>query len=247
VSGRVVVGLLDSGVDPALISDDWPRRSFILDDAGEVRALDDGAPDLVGHGTDLARIVLAGNSAVRLAVARIFTDRFTCTPAAAAAGLDWLVEQGARVVNMSFGLSQDRPVLREACQRAVAAGTILLGAAPARGPGVYPSSYDGIMRISGDARLAPGEISVLGGRQADFGACPQPIPSDSNGRPVGGSSFAVAHASAIALRFLGPNPDAGPAEFGKHLTTIARFHGPELRAADAQRPAARQGDPPCSH
>lgn len=247
MSAPVVVGLLDSGVDPALIPAEWPRRSFILDAQDAVTPRDDGAPDLLGHGTELARIIVGASSSARLAVARIFTDRFACTPAAAAAGLDWLVGQGVRIVNMSFGLSQDRAVLREACERAVAAGIILLGAAPARGPAVYPSSYDGVIRISGDARLVPGEISVLGGRQADFGACPHPMAADNNARLVGGASFSVAHATAIAVRYLGRNPDASAAEFGKQLTKIARFHAPERRTAETPRPSPCQGDTPCSH
>lgn len=238
---NLVVGLLDSGVDPTVAPAECPRRSFGADDNS-----DDGAPDLLGHGTALARIILAGNTAARLAVARIFTKSFACTPAAAAAGLDWLVAEGARVVNMSFGLREDRAVLREACERAAAAGIILLGAAPARGPGVYPSSYDGVIRISGDARLRPGEISVLGNLQADFGACPRPMEVDiTKGTPIGGASFAVAHATGTALPFLADYPGAGAADLCDYLTTIARFHGPERRTADAP-PATPEGDSPCS-
>jgi hypothetical protein len=234
-------GLLDSGVNPAVASTEWPRRSFGVDGYN-----DDGTPDILGHGTALARIILAGAPPARLAVARIFTNSFACTPAAAAAGLDWLVVQGARVVNMSFGLREDRAVLREACERAAAAGVILLASAPARGPGVYPSSYAPVIRISGDARLRPGEASILGGMQADFGACPQPMEVDrTEDKLVGGASFAVAHATAIALRFLGDNPGAGAADLRDYLTSIARFHGPERRTAEAP-PATPEGDSPCS-
>jgi hypothetical protein len=233
--------MLDSGVDPAVAPADWPRRSFGVDGQG-----DDGAPDLLGHGTALARIVLARAVPARLAVARIFSDRLACSPAAAAAGLAWLVDQGARVINMSFGLREDRAVLRESCERAAAAGVILFGAAPARGPGVYPSSYDGVIRMSGDARLRPGEISVLGGLQADFGACPQALEADrTKGGPVGGASFAVAHATAIALPFLAGNPVAGAADLCDYLTSIARFHGPERRTDDAP-PATPEGDSSCN-
>lgn len=241
-----LVGLLDSGVDPALASHAWPRRSFALAEDSAVVETDDGAPDRVGHGTAVARIVLEAAPCVRLAVARIFVERFACTPAAAAAGLDWLVGQGARMVNMSFGLREDRTVLRKACERATAAGVILLGAAPARGPAIYPSSYHGVIRISGDARLAPGEISMLGGLQADFGACPRPATDSGDGPPVGGASFAVAHATAVALQYLGRNPDAGAAELCEYLASIARFHGPERRTPDTPLPGPQERDSPCS-
>lgn len=233
MTAALTVGLLDSGIDPSIAHEHWPRRSFSLGEDGTLLANDDGAPDLIGHGSALARIILQAAPDTRLAVARVFHDKFACTPAAAAAGLDWLVDQGARIVNMSFGLREDRAVFREACERAAAAGVILLAAAPARGPGVYPSLYDGVIRISGDARLGPGEISTLGGLQADFGACPRPIGA-AREDPVGGASFAVAHATAICIRFLERNQEAGAADLFDHLSAIARFHGPERRTANAQ-------------
>lgn len=246
MSGPCLVGLLDSGVDPALTPAGRPRRSFFMAKDGTISHSDDGAPDRLGHGTALARIILAGNPAARLAIARIFGDSFSCTPAAAAAGLDWLVDQGARAVNMSFGLREDRTVLREACARAAAGGVILLGAAPARGPGVYPSSHEGVIRISGDARLRPGEISALGGLQADFGACPMPMEGDmANRQLIGGASFAVAHAMAAVQPFLAGNPGAGAADVFDYLTSSARFHGPERRMSEAP-PATLEGDPPCN-
>lgn len=227
----VVVGLLDSGVDPAQMPAAWPRRSFMLDDEGAVVPLEDGAPDLVGHGTDLARIILDGRPDIGLAVARIFIDRFACTPAAAAAGLDWLVERRARIVNMSFGLSQDRVVLRESVERALAAGALLIAAAPARGHGVFPSSYGGVVRVSGDARCSPGEISVLGGKQADFGACVGAPREDGSYGGTGGASFATGHFSGQAAAFLCANPDADNEQILEAMAGKASYHGPERRSA----------------
>lgn len=231
MSDSVVVGLLDSGIDPALIPPDWPRRSFILDIEGAVTSLDDGAPDRLGHGTDLARIILDGRPGISLVVARIFTDRFACTPAAAAAGLDWLVERGARIVNMSFGLSQDRAVLRESVERAIAAGSMLIAAAPARGHGVFPSAYGGVVRVSGDARCAPGEISVLGGGQADFGACVGALTHDGGYEGTGGASYATGQFTGHAAAFLFANPDADKEGILKAMADMASYRGPERRSA----------------
>ena len=201
MSAPVVVGLLDSGVDPGLAPAAWPRRSFVTDDGGAVIGCGDGAPDALGHGTELARIILADNSGIVLAMARIFTDRFACTPQAAAAGLDWLIAQGARIVNMSFGLTQDRAVLREACAHAAETGALLVAAAPARGPATYPGSYRGVVKVSGDARCHPGELSVLGGKQADFGACPGRLKSAGGYEENGGASFATGHFTGLAATF----------------------------------------------
>ena len=233
MSVSVVVGLLDSGVDPSLIDADWPRRSFVIADDGDLAIREDGAPDRIGHGTELARIILHGTPDARLAVARIFIDRFACTPTAAAAGIDWLIDEGVRIVNMSFGLVHDRAVLREACARATAAGVLLVAAAPARGRPVFPGSYDGVVRVSGDARCWPGETSVLGGSQADFGACVGPRGKDGGYRRTGGASFATAHFTAMAAARLANNPDADNRWVLQRLARDSRYHGPERRRADA--------------
>jgi len=230
VTGSILVGLLDSGVDPALTPAGWPRCSFVLDDEGTVIRLDDGAPDLVGHGTDLARIILDRQQSIGLAVARIFIERFACTPAAAAAGLDWLVDQDTRVVNMSFGLSQDRAVLRKSVERAIAKGVLLIAAAPARGRGVFPSSYGGVVRVSGDARCSPGEISVLRSRQADFGACVGAPTGDGSYEGTGGASFATGHFTGIAAAFLCANLNADNGDILEAMAGMASYYGPERRS-----------------
>jgi hypothetical protein len=183
------------------------ERAFSLDDSGTVVAVD-SAGDALGHGTALARIILAAAPDAELLVARIFDERMVTQPAVAAAGLDWLVGEGARMVNMSFGLRHDRGVLREACARAVSAGAILLGAAAARGAAVYPSAYPGVIRVSGDARCAPDELSTLGGGQADFGAHPRPSQGFTGAGPDGGASFAVPHVCTVIAAYLAERPEA---------------------------------------
>jgi hypothetical protein len=144
------------------------------------------------------------------------------TPEKVAAGLAWLRQEHAHIVNMSFGLRHDRKVLRQAVAEARGAGMALIGAVPARGATVYPGSYPDVIRVSGDARCAPGEISALGGDPADYGACPRTL----DGRP-GGASLAVAHLTGILARQLG---DAG-GDPRALLDGLVRFHGRERRLA----------------
>ena len=236
MTAPVTVGLLDSGAaaDAVLAS-----RTFTLDAAGEIAVLDDGGADMLGHGSALARLINAAAPDTALLNARIFIESFACTPAAAAAGLDWLIGEGAQIVNMSFGLRQDRAVLRQACSRAVASGALILASAPARGRAVFPGSYEGVVRVSGDARCATGEFSTLGGGQADFGAHVEAPDGDGDG---GGASFAVARLAGAAACFLGQNPRAGRAAILDHLNGVARYHGPERRG-ETRREEGRL----CSH
>ena len=112
--------------------------------------------------------------------------------------------------------------MREAVATAQAAGMILIAAAPARGAVIYPGGYAGVIRVCGDARCAPGEISALGGAPADYGACPR----DMSGRP-GGASFAAAHVTGLLASHL-RGSDCAPRTL---LDRLARLQGREQRRA----------------
>ena len=212
MSTEITVGLLDSGVEAALAAHLRASRVFV----------DQGAPHSLGHGSAMARIILHHAPSAALLHAQVFGERQRTTPELVAAGLDWLRDEGARIVNMSFGLPHDRAVLRQAVTRAQAAGMILVAAAPARGAMVYPGAYAGMIRVSGDARCAPGEISALGGAPADYGGCPQ----DMGGR-LGGASLAAAHVTGLLARHL-RETDRSPRAL---LDRLARCHGRERRLA----------------
>ncbi len=110
---------------------------FTLDRQGRVVACP-VMTDPAAHGSVMAAIILAQAPEVRLLNAQVFYGTEPVAPAAVAAALDWLAQAGARVINLSFGLREDRPVLRAACEQAVAHGVLLVAAMPVRGEPVFP-------------------------------------------------------------------------------------------------------------
>ncbi len=232
---EILVGLLDSGIKDLPPESVEAQLRFVLQDSGEVGQLPAG-PDALGHGTELARILRFHEPRTRIVNAQIFTGSFATSAVTAAAGLCWLIDRKARLINMSFGLKEDRVVLRDACATALQSGAVLLAAAVARGAAVYPAAYPGVIRITGDARCAPGEMSALGTAQADFGAHVRAIPNqdDRNGT-AGGASYAVAHAAGIGASFLLANPGAGAADVLAHFEASAVYRGAEHRSVKGGR------------
>lgn len=205
---RIRVGLLDSGVDLVLSGRVVAARSF----AGE-----EPAPDLLDHGRRIAAIILHHAPDVDLVNAQVFGERMTTSPKQVALGLDWLRRQSVDVVNLSFGLRQDRPALRCAVDGALKVGIHLIAAAPARGRQVYPGAYPGVIRATGDARCGLGQISSLDGHPADLGASPRSLEGK-----LGGASFAVAHITGMLARLLVDKTDAL-----SELVSRAAYVGPE--------------------
>ncbi len=208
MSAASIVGILDSGVGREQAGHVEAGRGFTLGDDGAV-ASGESYMDEIGHGQEIAKAVLAAAPAARLAVARVFAGGFTSQPVTIAAGLDWLAENGAAVINMSFGLAEDRRVLGESCRRALDRGAVLVAAAPALGRRCFPAAYDGVISVTGDARCAPGVVADLGGDRADFGTYGG-VPETPSGRaPVAGASIATAHFCGLAAAYLVLHPDAG--------------------------------------
>jgi hypothetical protein len=93
-----------------------------------------GAPGLQ-HGNGVTRAISRACPGADLYCAQVFSDKLVCTPHQVAEALNWLVAQGVHFVNMSFGLRRDRPVLRDACEQALASGVCLPGSSPHFTPG----------------------------------------------------------------------------------------------------------------
>jgi len=236
VEGTVRIGLLDSGGRAALAGRVLARAHFELGRDGQ---LTESYPIVGrdGHGNALAGIIAALAPETRFLDAQVFDRRGVSSPAVVAAGLDWLVRNDARVVNMSFGLIEDREVLRLACRRAREAGVVMFAATPARGQRVFPAAYPGIIRVCADGRCGYRELSVLEGGAADFGACPFPLAQYAYGRVSGGASYAVAHATGIAAAWLVERPDANATEIRCYLSSIARYFTVARTGVDADQQA----------
>lgn len=185
------------------------------------------APDPTGHGSRIAALLADDGAPIELLLGQVFLSAMPASAASVAAALDWAVACGARLVHLSLGLAADRSVLRAAVARAVDAGVLVVASMPARGAPVYPAAYPSVIQGTGDARCAPGEISVLGPRL--FGGCARPA-----GGARGGASTGAASVSKALLAL----PAGTPADAGiDALRSMARHVGRERR----MRPG-RQGD-----
>jgi hypothetical protein len=162
----------------------------------------------------------------RFALAQVFHERFSTTAVQVAAAIDWLLQQQVAVINLSLGLRQDRPVLREACERALSAGVLLCAASPARGEPVFPAAYPGVFRMTGDARCTRSEVSHLATEFADFGAHVRPL-NDSLG--ASGASMGCAHMTGHLARYLSSGGQPGLAAARHWLIQQSSYQGPEQR------------------
>jgi subtilisin family serine protease len=133
-AGDVVVAVLDSGIDPS-----HPDLQGRVVPGRNVRERNGNTQDEIGHGTHVGGVIGAlGNNgvgvaglswAVRLMPIKI-TDRFgDASIVAAADGIRWATEYGAKIINLSLGGLDDSQTVRRAVADARARGVLLVAAA----------------------------------------------------------------------------------------------------------------------
>ena len=144
------------------------------------------------------------------------------------------MQQGARVINMSFAGPRD-PSLERAFAAAVQKGIVLIAAAGnagAKSPPLYPAADPNVIAVS--ATDANDRLFKASNRGAHIAvAAPGvdvllPAP-DATYQVTSGTSFSAAYISGIAALMLERNPALTPGDIRQILMTSARDLGPKGR------------------
>lgn len=206
--GAVRVAVIDSGVHPG-----HPHVGGV---AGGIAFRADGTRaadfvDRLGHGTAVAAAIREKAPGAALHVAKIFDRSLRTEIAALLAALDWGIDAGIPLVNLSLGTAEPAhaAVLRDRVGRARRAGVLIVSALrgddgrawlPGCLPGVLPVEVDWTLeRRSARCRdLDAGGVVVAGAGH------PRPIPGVPPERNLKGVSFAVANVTGLlAARLAG--------------------------------------------
>ncbi|MFE7136678.1 S8 family serine peptidase [Streptomyces sp. NPDC057644] len=247
----VTVGVVDSGVDgrhPELAGAVGAGKElFGVRSAKEFGVQAPKAPhlDCQGHGTGVAGLIAASRSGepkingvapgVRILPIRMVDGVDRATANTLAAGIDQAVRAGVRVLNLSFALPVDRPPVREAVRRALAADVVVVAAAGNEGTtGVpmYPAAYDGVLAVGAvDAAGEPMEQSNRGD-WVDIAAYGEdeivPAAGGSGYQQVSGTSFATPQVAGAAALIRSRFPGLKAANVADRLTASAISIGGSL-------------------
>lgn len=236
----VKVAVVDTGVDfshPDLVDRVVGARDFV----NRVERVEKTPFSGDVHGTGVAGVIAAsaGNGEGIVGVApeaEILAVR-SCWPAAPdridatcdsytlAQGLDFAIEQEARVINLSLAGPRD-PLLARLLEAAIDRGTAVVAAAEDAATESFPASEQGVLAVGTQptdevpgapegppALTAPGVdiLTTVPRKGYDF---------------LTGSSLAAAHVSGVAALLLERRPDLGPEELAAVLERTARASNP---------------------
>lgn len=209
-TGRgVAVAVVDSGVHPG-----HPHVGGLV---SGVAFADDGVPhgdvvDRLGHGTAVVAAIHEKAPGAEIHVVRVFHESLSTSVEALLAALDWAVDRGVRLVNLSLGTANPKnaPALQAAATRARGAGTLVVAASMDGSRIWYPGSLEGAVGVMLDwscpreaIRLTRTETQLL----ASASGYPRPIPGVPVERNLKGVSFAVANVTGLLARALEGSSD----------------------------------------
>ena len=246
-SSGVVVAVLDTGVNirhEDLVGRTVPGRDFVGGDADPA--------DENGHGTAVAGVIAAGAGNgrgiagvgwnTRVMPVRVLDHTGAGSDADIADGIQFAVNGGAKVINLSLGGSEDGAVLRDAVAAALRAGVVVVASAGNEPSAVpqYPSAYPGVLAVGATDEL---------GRLAYFSSYGEHLAltapgwgvltltwtdEDHNGALddysyADGTSFSAPIMAGVAALVRARFPSLTPAQVNARLASTARDSGPRGR------------------
>lgn len=240
-SQEVLVAVLDTGIDrshPDLEGKLLPGRDMLNDDPNP--------EDDSGHGTHKAGVIgalsnngtgVAGISwGARILPVKVLNSSGVGPDSVIARGITYAADEGARVINMSFGSSTSSQLLADAVRYATQKGSLLVAAAgnTARVDNavIYPAAYPQVLAVAATDEndevadfsqhhsyvgiSAPGvHIVSTFWRDAGYGS----YVSSS------GTSDAAPHVSGLAALIWSVNPGLSPAQVKKIIQDTAEDLG----------------------
>lgn len=206
---KVKVAVLDSGV---AVTEDIDIKSRVnLVDEEESSYL---CEDMTGHGTAVASVLVAKDNKMgttgmdeRITVysVKVLDSKNMAPVSRIIAGIQWCMDNGMNIINMSFGMCEDSKALRTIIREAEQKGILLVAAAGNDGNGEntteYPAAYPEVLGVGSITSEMKRSENSARGKEIELVAPGENVPVTSMFGGVtleSGTSYAAPHVSAVA-------------------------------------------------
>jgi subtilisin len=224
----VRVGILDSGLEtdhPRLAGRVVQSVAVELVD-GEPQVVPDDSGDLYGHGTACGGIILGIAPEVELVSIRVLGADLRGKGTAFAAGLEWAIDQGINVLNLSLSSKSEAlfSVFHDLVDRAYFRRIAIVSAANNVPAASFPSLFSSVFSVAAHGEPDPWRLYYNPSPPVEFGAWGVDVPiawKDGGSTVATGNSFAAPHVAGMVALILAKHPGLAPFEVKAVLAAIA--------------------------
>jgi subtilisin len=211
----VKVAVVDSGVDadhPAVGAvDGYVIVEYDADAEDGVRYVEGVHRDLYGHGTACAGIIRSLAPEVELYSVRVLGERLNGKARCFAAGLEWAIEQGMHVVNLSLSTTNEDwfATFYDLADQALRKRVMVVCALSNEAKLSIPSEFASVFSVAAAATDDPEPVLANPSPPAEWGARGIDVPVawlDGSTIVATGNSFAAPHVSGMLARMIGAHP-----------------------------------------
>jgi subtilisin len=211
----VKVAVIDSGIDADHPAVGERIGGYVAITDGPLGLLHDTEPhgDSYGHGTACAGIIRSLASECELYSVKVLGSRLTGRGTTFAAGIEWAVENGMDVANVSMGTTKKHffGALHSLADRAYFKNTMLVTAANNMPVPSFPSLYASVISVaSHETTHDPYLFYYNPSPPVEFGAPGINVRvawAEGGWITATGNSFAAPHVTGIVAKILGKHPD----------------------------------------
>ena len=224
----VRVGIIDSGLEtthPRLAGRVVQSVAVELD-GDDTRVVPDDVGDLYGHATACGGLILGLAPEVELISIRVLGADLRGKGTAFAAGLEWAIDQGINVLNLSLSSKSEAlfPIFHDLVDRAYFRGVAMVSAANNVPAPSYPSLFSSVFSVAAHSEPDPLRLYYNPAPPVEFGAWGVDVPmawKDGGSTKATGNSFAAPHVAGMVALILSKHPGLTPFEVKAVLAAIA--------------------------
>ncbi|PZR61691.1 MAG: serine protease [Chloroflexi bacterium] len=226
---RVRVAIIDSGVEgshPKVRGRLVESVAVQLSADGDPEVVPDEPQDLFGHGTACAGIILGLAPEAEIVSVRVLGADLKGKGAAFARGLEWAIERGVQVANLSLSSKSEAmyPVFHELADDAYFHNVALVSAANNVPVQSYPSLFSSVLSVAAHGEPDPWRFYYNPRPPVEFGAWGVDVPiawKDGTETAATGNSFAAPHIAGLVALILSKHPGLTPFEVKAILAAVA--------------------------
>lgn|SRR5574344_2582835 len=144
------IAIVDTGIDELASAYKNVKKQFVLKEVdGCFYVFEDRAKDTIGHGTEIANLIVKENPEAQLLIVRAF-DQYLSSVEALMSALDFLNKQDyIDFINLSCGITNITDIngLRKICDFLLLKDTVIVSAFDNNGALSFPAAFDSVIGV----------------------------------------------------------------------------------------------------